>query len=159
MFQPGLNAKSRQLLHNSKLARRVDAEELTNMAFAKAWEKHSTLASQSTKQVAGFLLTTLRNCFVDMCRPMNLEQSSPTWFTPAAEDQSPSAMIISEEQERRLHATLAELPERYRKVLIMRHMHGMKYREIAESLETTTGAIAGAARDGLKLLTERIESE
>lgn len=156
MFQPGLIAKARRLLRYSKLARRVDAEQLVNIAVTKAWEKRGSLVAQSTRQVAGFLLTTLQRSFIDQCRPINLEASSPSWLAPAAGDDTPSEVMISNEAEARLHACLAELSPRHREVLVMRHVDGMKFREIADRLGTTTGAIAGAARDGLKLLTDRL---
>ena len=159
LFTPGMVGKARQLLRNSKITRRLDAEELTNLAFAKAWEKHEQLMAQSTPQVAGYLLTTLKRTFLNQCRPKNLEQSSPTWFAPPTEDQTPSGVLMSEEEEIRLHACLVELKPKHREILVMRHMQGMKFKDIAEKLGITTGAVAGAARDGLKRLTELLQSE
>lgn len=159
LFTPGLLGKAKQLLRNSKkVNRRLDAEELVNLTFAQAWEKHEKLMAQSTPQVAGFLLTSLRYMFLNQCRPKNLEESSPSWFAPAGENQTPSELLMSEEEEVRLHACLVELKPTHRKVLVMRHMQGMKFKEIADELNMTPSAVAGVARDGLKRLTQLIQA-
>ena len=53
-----------------------------------------------------------------------------------------------------VHVCLAELPEKHRRVLILRHFDGLKFKEIAEELDITIGQAAGLARDGLKSLTD-----
>jgi len=160
LFTPGLLGKAKQLLNNSKkVNRRIDAEDLVNLTFAQAWEKHEKLMAQSTPQVAAFLLTALRYTFLNQCRSKNLEQSSPSWFAPTGENETPSVMLMSEEEEIKLHACLVELKPTHRKILVMRHMQGMKFKEIAEELEMTTSAVAGAARDGLKRLTSLYQSD
>ena len=158
MYQPGLIAKGRQLLRNTRIQRRVDAEELVNITFTKAWDRHTQLAAQSTREVAAYLLTTLQRTFIDVGRPLNNELSNPSWFVAIGRDNTPSAIAMSDEDEVRLHAALAEVSEKQRKVLVMRHFEGLKFREIGEKLGITTGAAAGAARDGLRTLTERMRT-
>jgi len=160
LFSPGLLGKAKQLLRNSKkVNRRIDPDELVNLTFAQAWEKHDKLIAQSTPQVAGFLLTSLRYVFLNQCRPKNLEQTSPSWFSPTGENQSPSEVLMSEEEEVRLHACLVKLKPTHRKILIMRHMQGMKFKEIAAEMEMTSSAVAGVARNALKKLTQLVQSD
>lgn len=162
-FEPGLLGKARGLLKNSGIERHVSPEDLVSTTFLKAWKSceggQSDLRAETTRQFAAFILKIIQRVFIDQCRPRNLARSCPSWFAPSAGGQSPSEVMMSEEEEARLHAHLAELPERQRVVMVMRHFDGMKYREIAEALETTPGTIAGLARDGLQNLTRRFRPD
>ena len=158
MFKPGLLAKAKQLLRNSRVGRRADENDLVNFAFTKAWERREKLTAKTTAQIAGFLLTTIRNRFLDECRPSNPEQSSPSWFQPTSDEESPSQILICNEHEKNLHACIAELDPRQREVIVLRHLEGKKFREIADELNVTIGVVAGLARDGLAILTELLNA-
>jgi RNA polymerase sigma-70 factor (ECF subfamily) len=54
---------------------------------------------------------------------------------------SPSGRLIRDEQHQRLLATLAELPEIDREVLVLRYLEGLRNSEIASALGISPGAV------------------
>ncbi len=65
---------------------------------------------------------------------------------------TPETVAIDREMESRVHAALADLPEELRIVVTLRHYHGMKFQEIAESL----GCPVTTAQSRLAAATERL---
>ena len=65
---------------------------------------------------------------------------------------TPDVVVIKREMGSRVHAALAGLPEEVCMVVILRHYHGMKFQEIAESL----GCPITTAQSRLAAGTERI---
>lgn len=151
-FRPALVSRARYLLANSKLKQRLDADDLVNLTFEKAWKNHQQLLGESTKQVAGWFLRIQKNAFIDQCRPQHREESHSSWYAFAANSSTGSKRVLREEQEHALHACLTEIKPEYVEVVSMRHFEGLKYREIAETLGVTEGTIVGRHRQGLKEL-------
>jgi len=56
------------------------------------------------------------------------------------EDVSPVSLVISHEVRRRLQEVLAEIPEHYRVVLVLRDLEGLSTKEVADTLEITESA-------------------
>jgi RNA polymerase sigma-70 factor (ECF subfamily) len=54
---------------------------------------------------------------------------------------SPSGRLRREERRRRVQAALERLPEKYREVLVLRHLEQLSTREIAAILGVTEGAV------------------
>ena len=65
---------------------------------------------------------------------------------------TPETVAVKREMESRVHAALADLPEELRMVVMLRHYHGMKFQEIAESL----GCPITTAQSRLAAGTERL---
>jgi RNA polymerase sigma-70 factor (ECF subfamily) len=86
-----------------------------------------------------FLFTVTRNLAIDMFRRRQRaathEPISEIMETPALEE--PKDMAVSIEHQQRLEVLInavVSLPERCREVMMLRHMDGMAYKEIAERL-------------------------
>ena len=56
------------------------------------------------------------------------------------DDASPVSLVISHEVRRRLQEVLAEIPEHYRVVLVLRDLEGLSTKEVSETLEITESA-------------------
>ena len=150
-FQPSLLGKARELLRNTKVKRRVAPEDLVNTCFMKAIKSSETFSGTNSRQLAAWLITILRNSFISECRPLNLEESGSVWrFHDSGK--SPSQCAISNEEEAKLHACIAELNDRHREVIVRRHLEGKKFREIADEVGLTPGEVAGRNREGIKAL-------
>ena len=65
---------------------------------------------------------------------------------------TPEAVLIAKTDAARLEAAIAELPPTFRETLVLREMHGMDYREIAE----VTGVPVGTVMSRLARARQRI---
>lgn len=70
----------------------------------------------------------------------------------AAEESTPSGNLIKHEEELRVQAALAQLPQRQREVVILKQYHDRKLAEIADHLGCTTNSVAGLHARGLAKL-------
>jgi len=159
LFHAGLHGQALRLLKDSSISRRLAPDDLINIKFTKAWEKHSELRGATTFQVAKWLLTILHNTFVSECRPRNLEESIASWVDPH-DSVTPSRIVADRDeqviQQITLHANIAELDEMQRDVITLKHFEELTFREIADRLGSTIGKVANHHRQGLKILNERM---
>jgi RNA polymerase sigma-70 factor (ECF subfamily) len=70
---------------------------------------------------------------------------------------SPSRCAVRREHELLLADALAELPADYREVIILRHIEGLPFEEVARRMERTAGAVRMLWLRALKKLREAIE--
>lgn len=68
--------------------------------------------------------------------------------------EGPDARLLVDEQVARLADALPSLPENQRDAVTMYYIEGLKYREVAEAMETTVTAVSGLIRRGLQTLRE-----
>lgn len=86
-----------------------------------------------------------------------LEQSTARLETLLAiEGDSPSGCAVRNEHEILLADALAGLPTDYREVIVMRHIEGLPFEEVARRMERTSGAVRMLWLRALKTLRERI---
>ena len=62
-----------------------------------------------------------------------------------------------EELTKRIHTTIAELPESYREAFIMHRFRDMSYKEIAQTLNTSTKTVDYRIQQALKLLRKELK--
>jgi RNA polymerase sigma-70 factor (ECF subfamily) len=72
----------------------------------------------------------------------------------AADQTSPSARAVRDEELRRLAVALAGLPEDQRQAVELHHLHGLPVEEVARTLGRGESAAGGLLRRGLKRLRE-----
>ena len=77
----------------------------------------------------------------------------------AAEQSSPSQRAVRNEDLLRLADALADLPDRMRAVVVLKHCQGWMLRQIAERLGATVPAVASLLRRGLEQLRARLAPE
>lgn len=114
----------------------ADAEDLTQQAFLVAQDKLGQLREEG--RARSWLFAILRNYF--------LKQRRKELPTAAADlqlniDNIPDAGYESEIDQERLQQALAELPEKYRTVLVMFYFEDVGYREMAEAIGVPIGTI------------------
>lgn len=87
------------------------------------------------------------------------EGSGNEILDPVAEGEIPAAGLEEGERIRAVHAALAELPERYRTILVLRELEGLTYEEIADALSLKKGTVESRlfrARQMLKQVMSRL---
>lgn len=72
----------------------------------------------------------------------SLERSAMRLAHVLADDgASPSSAAVQQEQLLALADALAEVPSDYRDVIVLRHMEGLSFREVADRMQRTEGAV------------------
>jgi RNA polymerase sigma-70 factor (ECF subfamily) len=124
-----------------------DAGDLVQDTFLRAY---SALAK--FRQDASFLTWLYKiasNLCIDQLRSrkakgaLSLEVELEEGREPAADDRStmPEDRAIREAIQDILHREILNLPEKYRVVIVMRHLQEMSVEEIADALELPTGTV------------------
>ena len=89
-----------------------------------------------------------------------LEQSTVRLETLLAEQaESPSGCAARREDEILLADTLAQMPADYRDVIVLRHIEGLSFEEVALRMDRSAGAVRMLWLRALKKMREALESE
>jgi RNA polymerase sigma-70 factor (ECF subfamily) len=139
---------------------RQRAEDLTQETFIAAWKALSTI-----KDASGFnswLLTIARNTTLDAIKFEARKKRAAKSATGEAADDladdtpSPPEHLESAEAANRALQLLEELPEDYRRPLMLRYLGGADYETIRQQLDLTDGALRGLLNRGMAMLRERM---
>jgi RNA polymerase sigma factor (sigma-70 family) len=133
-----------------------DADDIVQEAMLRAFRAFEGFRGDNIRP---WLLTIVRNCWrnstADVRRraydPLPDEDGRPL----AADEPSPEVEAARSNEQSRLHAAIAELPEDFREVLILREMEDMSYREIAEATGAPIGTVMSRLARARTLLKER----
>lgn len=156
-----LTAKYQERLFNSlayTLQNRNEAEEVVQEAFMQAYTKLSTFRHESTfytwlYRVAWNIASTRRRrrrhevSLEYLCETLGAEM--PEAPADATEDREDSIY--------RVRKTLAELGEKFRIVLVLRHLEGHSYDVIAEMLDLPVGTVRSRIHRGRRELRRKLQ--
>jgi RNA polymerase sigma-70 factor (ECF subfamily) len=149
-----------------------DAEEIAQDAFVRAYR---ALARYPAEQVQSLKLRAwLFQVTVNVARNRARVRRPPETplILPARDDGSHDALLDlpaddAEQPERvaerraeqdQVAAIVASLPERYRAAVVLRHMQGLGYEEIAAALGQPTGTVKSNVHRGVAYLRAALES-
>lgn len=134
---------------------RDDAMDVTQSAFVKAYEKLASF--DLDRRFFSWLYRIAVNEALNLRRRRGRESSLPSDLVELASD--PEADVSRAETARLLHLALRELTPRHRAVVVLKHLQGLSYREIADILgvpEKTVKSRLFSARQRLRaILSER----
>ncbi len=136
-----------------------DAEEVTQDALVRAYR---ALAGYPRERIRDLRLRPwLATIVVNLCRnrvrrtpaTTSLEPMLEAGFEPATSAaDSPAALAERAASRERLAALLADLPDRYRIPVVLRHVDGLSYTELAEVLGRPEGTLKAQVHRGLAML-------
>jgi RNA polymerase sigma-70 factor (ECF subfamily) len=138
-----------------------DAEEVAQDAFVRAYRALESYESQRirTLELRPWLATIVVNLARNRFRRRRLvaipiDPSDPASPDPATTDPRdiPHDTTLRRESERLWATLLAELPLRYRVPVVLRHVDGLSYDEIADVLRRPPGTIKAQVHRGLAQL-------
>jgi len=145
----------------------ADAEDLVQETMLLAYRSFDNVRGT---QIRAWLLTILRNCHISAHRkapparlvPLPEENpEAPSGLVLIAEGPDPEGAAIGAEEGRQLSRWLAQLPEEFREVLVLRELEECSYREIAEIMGVPIGTVMSrlsrARRQLQQALTETSE--
>ena len=129
----------------SLLSHGADAEDATQEVLLRLW-KH--LPSVQFRQTRAWLLRTTRNYCIDQIRrrsrglaPMMLADGGPHMDSLDESAMDPSIAADSDTIRNDVERALAKLPENLRSAFVLYEIHGLRYREIAETLECPINSV------------------
>jgi RNA polymerase sigma-70 factor (ECF subfamily) len=133
-----------------------DAEEISQDAFVRAYEAlHGYDAERiRTLKLTSWMLTITVNLARNRARGKRLPMDDLEAIDEPLADRIDEPERVSERYELsdRLAAALLELPPRYRAPVILRHVLGLGYDEIAETLVQPPGTVKANVHRGIRLL-------
>jgi RNA polymerase sigma-70 factor (ECF subfamily) len=146
-----------------------DAEEIAQDALVRAYR---ALARYPAERIAVLKLRAwLFQVTVNVARnrarvrrpaevplvPVDDGQAGPA-EPPADEAEQPEEIAERHEEQDRVAAVVAALPERYRAAVVLRHVQGLSYQEIAAALGQPAGTVKSNVHRGVAYLRAALEA-
>jgi RNA polymerase sigma-70 factor (ECF subfamily) len=139
-----------------------DARELAQEILVRAWLKLSTF--QPGRPFRPWLYRVAGSvCLNHRAKPrpvtVPLEPVAQPGHEPAGPAPDPSALAAAADQRRRLFEAVRHLPPAYRTVMLLRHLEGLDYREIAAALNLPLGTVKTHLHRARTMLRARLGPE
>jgi RNA polymerase sigma-70 factor (ECF subfamily) len=138
-----------------------EAEEIAQDALVRAYRALATYSPERIRalQLRAWLFQIALNVTRNRGRRRGPEVTSldaavegAGWEPGADAAERPEAVVVRAEQARELAARLLALPERFRAAVILRHVEGLSYGEIAVVLSQPVGTVKANVHRGVLLL-------
>jgi RNA polymerase sigma-70 factor (ECF subfamily) len=141
-----------------RLQGKVDASDVVQEAFLGACRDFPQFRGSTEKEFLAWLRQILASLLANLVRhyqgtqrrdvrlerqlALELDQSSQAMDRGlAAQQSSPSQQAIRREQSVRLAGALGRLPEEWRELLILRHLEGLSFPEVARQMGRTVDSV------------------
>jgi len=139
----------------SHLENRLDAEDLTEEIFLRAWRALPKYDERGLP-FSAFLFRIARNSLIDYYRQKKVVSSLDDTDVQSHEPSPEEAVDINIENHD-LRKTIAELREDYRNVLIFRFLSGLSPEETAQVMQRSVGAVRVLQHRALSALKDLLE--
>ncbi len=138
-----------------------EANEVTQETFLAAWQGLPSFRGDA--RFSTWLYRIAYNCALKQLeqrkrdRAIQVELQTEEMVASSTQEQRVDAEIESRARQALVHEQLANLPAKYRIVLVLRHLQDMTYEEMAEILTMPIGTIKTHLFRARNLLKERLE--
>jgi RNA polymerase sigma-70 factor (ECF subfamily) len=133
-----------------------DAEDVVQSVFMNIWRRPEKWNPQSS--VDSYLFRSSMNAALNLMRSKrhheDIDELAGSIHSPEFQ---PDRILHEEELDRMVQKALDAIPEKYRIPFILSRFVKLKYRSIAEVLQTTEKAVEKRIGRALKLLKEKLE--
>jgi RNA polymerase sigma-70 factor (ECF subfamily) len=145
-----------------------DAEEITQDAFVRAYQALTKYPAERIRTMAlrPWLYQVCLNIFRNRVRHRQLQlvpldQGSEEGDMEFEDDKEarPDAALERAELVASLAILVAALPERYRLAVVLRHIQGLGYEEMAVVLKQPIGTIKANVHRGVRMLREALDEQ
>ncbi len=149
-----------------RLSDRERALEITQEAFLRTWNYLSR--GEEIQELRPFLYRTLKNLIIDEYRKMktyslegmvNEEEGETVESLLPHDDSNSLEAAVDRFEGRRAMALLAQLPDTYREVVILRYVDGLSPKEIAQQLSESENTVSVRLHRALKKLRDLLETD
>jgi RNA polymerase sigma-70 factor (ECF subfamily) len=136
---------------------RAAAEEVAQEAMVELWRRREQLAPDGSARA--YLFQSTRNRALNHIRHVRVRERGAVHLAPSS-DVAPSAhaRLVEAELERAIRAAVDALPERCREVFVLSRLHGLRYAEIAATLDISVKTVEAQMGKALRVLRERLAS-
>ncbi len=151
-----------KMVHNPQ-----EAEDLTQEAFIKAFRALSSFREEFA--FSTWLMKIATNNCIDFLRKRKLKTQSihePVKYkdeelerTLPNQEPTPEKNLLREERKRIIQEAIQELPERYRHVILLRHMEEKSYDEIADILGLPLGTVKAQIFRAREMLNQKLKEK
>jgi RNA polymerase sigma-70 factor (ECF subfamily) len=133
---------------------RADAEDLVQEVFASAWSAMRTWPAERVESLRprAWLVTITLNAWRNGLRTASRRPRTGPLLDHDSAVQPPDSLDETE----RLGELVARLPEAYRAPVVLRHVLGLSYAEIAAALDCPPGTVKAQVSRGLALLRKEL---
>jgi RNA polymerase sigma-70 factor, ECF subfamily len=139
----------------SHLDSRLDAEDLTEEIFLRAWRALPKYDERGLP-FSAFLFRIARNSLIDYYRQKKAVQSIED-IELQSHEPGPEEMVDINIENHTLRETIAKLREDYRNVLIFRFLSGLSPEETAQVMQRSVGAVRVLQHRALSALKDLME--
>jgi RNA polymerase sigma-70 factor (ECF subfamily) len=143
----------------SKFARQIDIDDLIQETYSRVLRAREQTEVRSTK---AYLFATARNAAFDVFRRRKIvaiDGTDDLELLPVFEDRLGIAESACQDQELQMLAEgIQALPERCRKVLTLRKLHGLSHREIATQLGIAENTVNAQVAIGVLRLRDYLRA-
>lgn len=141
------------------LGERRDAEDMTQEAFIRAFERLGMFDAERPfgpwiRRVAANLCLNRLNVKATLHVELDEEYEQPEEHLP-----SPETFLVAKERSAAVRAALVALPPHYRAVIELRHFQEMEYDEMAKMLQLPMNTIKSHLFRARKILAERLQND
>ncbi len=141
------------------LGERRDAEDMTQEAFIRAYERLGMFDAERPfgpwiRRVAANLCLNRLNVKATPHVELDEEYEQPEEHLP-----SPETFLVAKERSAAIRAALVALPPHYRAVIELRHFQEMEYDEMAKMLQLPMNTIKSHLFRARKILAERLQND
>ena len=147
-----------------------DAEEAAQDALVRAYRALATYSEERIRELR--LRPWLATIVLNLCRsriarradvgraPLSLDAAEPgTMDVPTDERTGPADTLVRRDARRRWAGLLLTLPPTYRSAVVLRHVDGLSYPEVATALDRPEGTVKAQVHRGLAMLRTAFEAE
>ena len=136
------------------LADRAEAEDIAQEAMLRLWRVAPDWR-QGKAKVSTWLYRVVTNLCTDRLRARKRRQTDALDQVAEPEDSAPGVVagLIEADRMAALTAALAQLPDRQREAVVLRHIEGLTNPEIAEILQIGVEAVESLTARGKRALT------
>lgn len=135
-----------------KIKNHLDAEDLTETVFVKAWEHLKSF--KFNLSFKAWLFKIAHNLLVDFVRKKKqvsiFDIEEPGYLSDAEEK------FYLKQEAKRIYEAIVKIPEEYQQVVILRYLEEWDYQEIAKAMGKKEGNIRVMLSRALKLLKEKL---
>ncbi len=142
---------------NAQLPETADAEDVALEVFVKAWDYLPRYTARG-HSFSAFLYSVARNAVVDFYR-RGKDRGAAALEDNLLPDTSPlpEERVIAEREREDLYRALAQLPDDYREVLILRFINNHSLEEVTAAMNRSPGAVRVLQHRALKALRKVLE--
>lgn len=129
----------------------AEAEDVAQEAMVRLWKVAGDWR-QGEAKVTTWLFRVVSNLCTDRLRKRGRSVALDSIAEPPSSDAPVDAVMTEVERARALESALAELPERQREAVVLRHLEGLTNPEIAEVMDISVEAVESLTARGKRAL-------